>query len=454
MATSPFGELLKQFHDAVAEDDNALLERFVGGQDAAAFEALVRRHGPMVLGVCRRVLRNDADAEDAFQSTFLVLVRKAASLRLRTTIGQWLYGVAHRTALKAKQMDQGRRERDQQAARVEAGTKEDRDLAALLDGELRALPERYRTVLLLCEIEGRTIREAAALLGCPEGTIAARLSRGREKLAGRLRLRGLGLTAAAVAAFLHGSASAKVPATLAAATTAMAAGNVSLAVLKLTEEVMKGMLLSKLKWVAIVAVTACALGAAVVWAARPGADSAKKAAAVAPRQAAPKDDGWGQAIGGVRIRASVAKKVWRADETPEVWLDLDNPRGGELVVRRMPHCDIVVDGEWYVMAMPKIVAGAQAAHNGDRMERFTAVSLEGKKWVLKSAVKADPTDGRAYLGKLLRAAEDPANRLELKPGKHMIRVACGIGPLLGGKTEGPARYPISNRVEIEVGGAD
>src|SRR5262245_39016906 len=133
MVTEPLAALLRQFHDAVADDDNALLQRFVGARDAAAFEALVRRHGPMVLGVCRRVLRNDADAEDAFQATFLVLLRKAASLRLRTTIGQWLHGVAHRTALKAKQMDQRRRERDEQAARADAGTKEDRDLADLLD---------------------------------------------------------------------------------------------------------------------------------------------------------------------------------------------------------------------------------------------------------------------------------------------------------------------------------
>jgi hypothetical protein len=103
--------------------------------------------------------------------------------------------------------------------------------------------------------------------------------------------------------------------------------------------------------------------------------------------------------------------------------------------------------------MPPIVAGAQIIHNGDGIGRFTAVSLRGEKWVLRSAVKGDPTDGKAYLARLLRAAEDPANRLELKPGKYTIRVACGIGPLLGGDKEGPARHPVSNRIEIEVAAA-
>src|SRR5687767_3395651 len=115
MATLPLGELLKQFHDAVAEDDSALLQRFVGGSDPAAFEALVRRHGPMVLGVCRRILRNDADAEDAFQATFLVLVRKANAIRTKTMVSNWLYGVAHNTALKAKAMNRRRQAKEREA---------------------------------------------------------------------------------------------------------------------------------------------------------------------------------------------------------------------------------------------------------------------------------------------------------------------------------------------------
>src|SRR5262249_13164319 len=149
-----------------------------------------------------------------------------------------------------------------------------------------------------------------------------------------------------------------------------------------------------------------------------------------------------------------AKKAWALDESPELWLDLDNQKGGELVVRRMPRCKVEVDGKWYVAAMPMIVAGAMAARNGDRMDRFTAVTLAGPKWLLESAVKGDPTEGAGYLRKLLRAAEDPANRLLLKPGMHTIRVACGIGPLLDGKKEGPARYPLSNPLEIRVTGPE
>jgi RNA polymerase sigma-70 factor (ECF subfamily) len=140
--------------------DGELLERFIARRDEAAFETLVRRHGPMVLGVCRRVLQNDADAEDAFQATFLVLVRKATSVVPRALVGNWLYGVAHNTALKAKSMNRKRRlkEREAAACRPETPDEASAQLQAVLDEELRHLPDKYRVAILLCELEGNPSR--------------------------------------------------------------------------------------------------------------------------------------------------------------------------------------------------------------------------------------------------------------------------------------------------------
>src|SRR5262249_47909772 len=134
--------------------DGELLDRFIAGEDAAAFEALVRRHGPMVLGVCRRVLRNEADVEDAFQAVFLVLVRNARSVRKGGTVGNWLHGVAHRTALKARAMnqrwdDRRSRELDRQRVAPEPGPAAD-ELKAF-DEELSRLPEGCREAVVLCE---------------------------------------------------------------------------------------------------------------------------------------------------------------------------------------------------------------------------------------------------------------------------------------------------------------
>jgi RNA polymerase sigma factor (sigma-70 family) len=267
----PAGQLdgfIRHLRKAASRDEGApvgdaeLLERFIAHRDGRAFELLVRRHGPMVLGVCRRVLGNEADAQDAFQATFLVLVRKAASIIPRTQVGNWLHGVAHRTALKAKDMNRRRRVKEREAA-VQGRKAPDEvreSLLAILDAELTALPEKYKTAIVLCDLEGLSYREAAARLGCPPGTLSGRLTRARALLARRVARRCPTVTAAALAALFADGASASLPPSLMAWTTraamilaagrALTEGAVSTKVVSLAEGVLKMLLLSKLKTVA------------------------------------------------------------------------------------------------------------------------------------------------------------------------------------------------------------
>jgi RNA polymerase sigma-70 factor (ECF subfamily) len=163
--------------------DAQLLERFLVRREDGAFAELVRRHGPMVLGVCRRVLGEPHDAADAFQATFLVLVRKAATIAPRSRVGPWLYGVARRTALKARSAAARRRRAEQKAARGRPHTAPpaelECDLRPLLDEELGRLPAKYRAPLVLCLLQAKSRKEAAGLLGWSEGTLSGRLARAK-----------------------------------------------------------------------------------------------------------------------------------------------------------------------------------------------------------------------------------------------------------------------------------
>jgi RNA polymerase sigma-70 factor (ECF subfamily) len=187
-----------------AWSDTQLLEFFVRWREEAVFAALVRRHGPMVLSVCRRVLRQAQDAEDAFQATFLVLAKKAHRLREPKLLANWLYGVAYRTALHARRRAADRSAREREAAlmsEVESSPVSDApELRRLLDEELNRLPEKYRAPLVLCYLEGKTNQEAARMLGWPSGSISHRLARGRELLRERLAPR-LGMLTALLPAF-------------------------------------------------------------------------------------------------------------------------------------------------------------------------------------------------------------------------------------------------------------
>jgi RNA polymerase sigma factor (sigma-70 family) len=198
--------------------DGALLSAFVENRDANAFEELVRRHGPMVLGVCQRLLGTWQDAEDAFQAVFLVLVRKASSISPRGLVGNWLYGVARQTAVRVREQNFKRMRRERQVVMMpDPEAKADSDwneLRTVLDEELSRLPDRYRAVVILCDVEGRTRKDAARHLRCPEGSVSSKLARARAMLSKRLARRGVTLSAGAVAMTIAEHATAHMPAEL------------------------------------------------------------------------------------------------------------------------------------------------------------------------------------------------------------------------------------------------
>ncbi len=219
----------------------------------------------MVYGVCRRLL-NHHDAEDAFQAAFMVLARKASSVVPREMVGNWLYGVAHQAALQGRRLAarQGSRERQVAEMPEPAAAEEDlwRDLRPLLDLELSRLPDKYRSVVVLCDLEGRPRKEVARQLGCPEGTLAAWLARGRKQLARRLARHGLAVSAGTLAGALSPKAAADVPVSLTVSTTRAVTqvGAASAPALALTQGVLHAMLLTRFKYAAVVALLVCVLG--------------------------------------------------------------------------------------------------------------------------------------------------------------------------------------------------
>jgi RNA polymerase sigma factor (sigma-70 family) len=237
--------------------DCQLLARFIDGRDESAFAALLNRHGPAVLGVCRRVLGNEADAEDAFQATFLILARRARSVVRREAVGAFLYGVAYRTAVRAREKACRRRAVEMQVEKMphpEVPPAEMLDWRPALDRELSLLQEKYRAALLLCDLEGRTRREAATQLGVPEGTVASRLATARRMLARRLAQCGVTLSASAMAVALAEDATAAVSARLVTKTVesaslvaAGAAVPAAAPAVALMNDVLRSMLMNKLK---------------------------------------------------------------------------------------------------------------------------------------------------------------------------------------------------------------
>ncbi|SIO60421.1 RNA polymerase sigma factor, sigma-70 family [Singulisphaera sp. GP187] len=309
--------------------DGQLLERFATrrGEDAElAFTALVTRHGPMVWGVCRGLLRNPHDAEDAFQAAFFVLARKAGSLRQPELVGPWLYGVALRTARQVKAGNERRRRREAEAAMsgakvaADAGGREltpsVREEIETLHEEIDRLPERYRTAIVLCDLQGLTHEEAARRLGRPVGTVSARISRARDRLKGRLSRRGVALPGGVLATAVATGQASAMPAALAGSTTKIAmsvsmgltAGTVPASVAALSQGVIKTMFLTKIKTVMVTLILAGAAAGSVAVVAQQGSAPRVDAAAEQPSEAAPQ-------------------------KSPTTVTDKAEPREAELIVR-------------------------------------------------------------------------------------------------------------------------
>jgi RNA polymerase sigma factor (sigma-70 family) len=284
---------------ALALSDAQLLDRFVGQRDDAAFEAVLHRHGPLVFRVCRRLLFDAHDAEDAFQATFLVLARKAGGIGQRSLLGNWLYGVAYKVAARARKQVLRRRSREQAGGPLDALPAADPsaepDEAPLLHDELQRLPDKYRRPVVLCYLEGKTNEEAATHLQWPVGTVKTRLHKARELLRRHLARRGVALSAGLLAA---GTAAA--PAGLLASTCragmcfaagdAAAGGLASARAVALTKGVLQTMWLTQLKLAAALVLSVLLLGGGIGIALYHTLAAEPVATQDAQAKAAPKDD--------------------------------------------------------------------------------------------------------------------------------------------------------------------
>jgi RNA polymerase sigma factor (sigma-70 family) len=285
-----YNDLNTLFHvgAVTGTSDGELLERFLaggGGSGQAAFEEIVRRHGAMVLGVCRRALVDQQAAEDAFQATFLVLALRAGSIRKHASVGPWLHGVAARVARRSALQSRRRRELPLSGDHPAGSASDDPGMAevqSVLDEELQRLPEKYRRPVILCYLEGQTQAEAAQVLGWTRGTVSGRLARAKDLLRSRLERRGLAPTATILPAFLAPeSASAAVHPSLVTSTVRAAsalglagaeAGLASRRALTLARGVVRGLFLGRIRLAAVLVLVlgASAVAAGSLWSSRLG----------------------------------------------------------------------------------------------------------------------------------------------------------------------------------------
>jgi RNA polymerase sigma factor (sigma-70 family) len=333
MATAQLDTLMRHLKGLATgrqRTDRQLLDDFAARRDEAAFAALLSRHGPMVLRVCRRVLRHEQDAEDAFQATFLVLARNTAMIRQRETLAGWLCGVAYRTAVKAKRSATRRRNHE---AKVRGRTSPLApsptwdDVQAVLDEEIQRPPEAFRSAFVLCVLDGKTVPAAAAELGVKDGTLSWRLARARQQLRRRLAGRGIQLSAVLAAlAVASGAGKAAVPAALAGSTVrfglSVAAGEPAAAipthVAALAAGVTRAMFLSKAKTAVVVMLAASlfAVGAGALVCQALAAKAPETPPAAASTPAAPAEGKGKAAEAGDKDAVTLQGRVLDPDGKP------------------------------------------------------------------------------------------------------------------------------------------
>ncbi|MDB5313194.1 MAG: sigE 29 [Gemmataceae bacterium] len=386
-----------------ARPDAELLDRFVRYDEHPAFEEILRRHGPLVLGICRRTLANPADVDDAFQSTFLVLLRKARTVARGDQLGPWLYGVAYRVARKAR--DRAARRptcAPETAAMIPDPTPpaaDPNDWLPALDAELTALPARYRDPLVLCDLQGLSRKAAADQLRVREGTLSSRLARGRDLLRRRLIKYGTLLPAGgvgvllgvggAVPAALHGRTADLIAALMHGGSPA---GVVPAGVAQLTDEVTRHMLLNKLRIVGTAAVAAAVVAVGLAGAAgpevtadKPGAKPAGVPAATPTATAAPAGPAAPARTGSDAEQMEGVWAVERFDLPPQAVAD---PKTKEQVAAMVRSIRLVVHGgTWW------IVQGGIAGRSRPRLD-----PTKNPKWLDDPGEKLDPGRRTAMRG--------------------------------------------------------
>jgi RNA polymerase sigma factor (sigma-70 family) len=369
--------------------DGQLLERFAaqrGETSELAFAILVERHGPMVLRVCRAILRHEHETEDAFQATFLVLVRKADSLWVRDSLGPWLYRVAYRIAVRAKIVSGRRKAAEREVAEMASDRYDGEERSGLgpaLYEELDRLPDRYRIPIVLCDLEGRTYEAAARHVGCPVGTLKSRLTRGRRRLRERLARRGL-ISAGALGTLLFSdTAQATVPTALAEITAQVASGFatgapltsgvVSLSATMLANSILRNMIMTKLKWIGMtLAAVTLATGAGVLTFGASGSQDP----VLPTSQPSQPEGGVASAAGPVRSRADLLSAQARVSQ--KAYEQALASRNGKVDLekvhlwsQRLMQAQIATaEGSYVVDSKARAVCVAAAKAHRDRMSRL------------------------------------------------------------------------------------
>jgi RNA polymerase sigma factor (sigma-70 family) len=412
--------------------ESQLLERFIADRDEAAFEALVARHGPTVLSVCRRLLDDPRDVEDAFQGTFLVLVKKAATIRDRDRLGSWLYGVAHRVAARARADARKRRARERRGVEVAAeaiavhGPTWD-DFGPTLHEELGRLPEKYRAPVVLCDLEGQTHEDAARHLHWPVGTVKGRLFRARNLLRERLTRRGLAVPSAGIVAvaLARESAAAVVSSDLLQSTVraamglaagkAVTAGLVPATAAALADGTTQAMFIGKFKLVAagLVAMAVVGTGAGVM------------AVQEGSQGAGAKDETKTASDQQTKGKAAVPKDTADKDGDLRAELEQNARRRIELARDYFQTCVALAGGGQ--LDQTQVM---QATRRLMEAERDAAKNEEGRVEALKSHVKrlrdlAETAFGRVKNGSLPRSALVEAQLALEEANSELLKTKTG-----------------------------